>query len=344
MLFVACAVLLAFIILAVDIDFFPYQLIRRFLELIFSLPEVCFCTPPILWLLGLRRPATVLDKSVVVTGAASGIGRALAERLAELGWSVLACDINMDLLLELEGKHNLSCHHLDVTCAKSCKALAGEVARRFPEGLSALANIAGIVRPAPLIDCSDEDINLSLAINIAGPLRMMRLLMPSLLQGSAGGTVLNMSSTNGLDSWPWSGAYPTTKHALEGASNSVRREALANGLPLKVVLVEPGPVNTPLSKHMPLNALKWCNDHKDSVWTPAMRKNAETSSAAMIKFGRIPFRVGYEAWEVAEVCALALSDKRPRARYVCVRGPFLWLWWAARLLPEEIGDAIMSRV
>merc|ERR1711924_40666 len=159
---------------------------------------------------------------------------------------------------------------------------------------------------------------------VAGPIRLIRMLMPSLCQGSSG-TIINMSSINGMDSYPWVGAYPAAKHALQGASASIRREARANGLPLKVVLVEPGPVNTLLTKQIPSKGMEWCDTNRSSVWMPAMRKHAEFSTAGMAMFGRIPFRLAYEAWEVAEVCAWIVTQKFPRARYVCCRGPFLWL-------------------
>jgi NAD(P)-dependent dehydrogenase (short-subunit alcohol dehydrogenase family) len=313
-------------------------------DTIAGLPESFFCLPPFTF----QPPPSGQGKWIVVTGAASGIGRALTLRLAQLSWNVIACDINEKSLRELIGTANVHCHQLDVTSAASCKKLAEEVSRRCPEGegLVALCNVAGIMRPAAILECSDQEIELALACNTTGPIRLMRLLLPALLQGAQGGTILNLSSTGGLDAWPWTGAYTCSKHALEGATSAARREAIANGLPLRVILVEPGAVNTPLAAHQPMNGLSWCDEHKSSVFEPAMRKSCQAGHTAMSKWGFTPssFRIGYTPEEVAEVCVGALSAKNPRARYLAVRGPFLLLLCLARFLPTELGDAIMSRV
>jgi NAD(P)-dependent dehydrogenase (short-subunit alcohol dehydrogenase family) len=168
------------------------------------------------------------------------------------------------------------------------------VRSRCPDGLVALCNVAGIMRPRPLLGCDDADVDVTLAINAAGPIRLCRLLLPSLLRGQGGGTILNLTSTGGLDSWPWTGAYTASKHALEGASNAIRREAIANGLPLRVVMVEPGPVNTPLAAAVPKLGKAWCDAHASNPFTPAFRKTSDSSLRAMDSWGFTPssFRLG----------------------------------------------------
>ncbi len=114
----------------------------------------------------------------------------------------------------------------------------------------------------------------------------------------------------------------------------------------QVVIVEPGPVNTPMATNQPTLGLDWCAAHPTSLFAPAMKRSCETNDYAMRVLGFSPssFRVGYTAQEVAAICISALSAEEPRARYLACRGPFLLLLWLVRMLPEELGDAIMARV
>jgi NAD(P)-dependent dehydrogenase (short-subunit alcohol dehydrogenase family) len=311
----------------------------------------------------------VKDRTVVVTGAASGIGNAIAILLAKSGWTVIACDIDVAKLVQLNQVPNISTIHLDVRSKSSTELLRKHVDRRFPRGLDAVVreisvcinlslslsfppthtnlkqvNCAGINIPAPLIESSIESIEKTMSVNCVGPIRVVKSLMSSLIK--SGGTVLNVSSTTSHSAWPFTGAYSMSKAALECASEQIRREAIANNLDLRVVLVVPGPVNTPMASQAPYRALKWCDANTSSCWEPAMRRSAERSRDAMKRWNLTPssFRLGYTASEVAAVCSTALTSKNPRARYYCVRGPFLWLLRFTGIMPTEIGDAVMARV
>ena len=276
---------------------------QTLIDFLLGLPEALFLVPPLrTWFC---RPARGDGRSAVVTGAASGIGRSTALALAKLGWQVIAADINEPLLADLSRIENISTIVLDVSSSESCEALAALVTRRFPLGLSALCNIAGVCTSAPLLSLSDQELERTIAINAMGPIRLMRLLLPSLLKGgkSCPGILLNVSSTVGMEPWPWTGAYSTSKHALEGATKSVRREAIASGLPLHVVLVEPGPVQTPMTLSLSAGAgLRWCDRNAGSVWEPALRRSSKFANDAFKRgFMASSYRLGYTADEVAEV-------------------------------------------
>lgn len=324
---------------------FLAALMRANWDFFVGLPEGLLLAPPLRTLFS--KPSGK-GRTVVVTGGASGIGRATALALAKLGWSVIAADINETGLKSLEGVPNLSTFRLDVTCPESCDALVLEVSRLFPGGLSALCNIAGIAIPSPVLGQSGKMVDMVFSINTLGPIRLMRLLMPALLKGASkrNAVVLNLTSTGGIDAWPWMGAYSASKHALEGATKAARREAIANNLPVDFVCVEPGPVDTPLSARVPALGLKWCDENADSVWAPALRTSAQFGSDGMKKTGlnAASFRLGYTPEEVAEINVNALSSTRPRARYLVIRGPFLWLFTLVGLLPREAGDMIMACV
>ena len=292
------------------------------------------------------RIQKVHDRSVVVTGAASGIGKALVKLLANSGWTVIACDIDVAKLVHLNQVRNVSTYHLDVRSLSSAKLLNREVEKQFPNGLDAVVNCAGINVPSPLLATTIDSIEKTISVNSIGPIRVVRSLLYSLLKKSGGGIVVNVSSTTAESAWPFTGAYNMSKAALESATDTIRREVIANNLNLRVCLVIPGPVNTPMASQSPYKAIRWCNENSSSVWEPAMRKSAERSRDAMQRWNLTPssYRLGYTASEVAAVCSTALTSKNPRARYYCVRGPFLWLLRFSGFMPTEIGDAVMARV
>lgn len=283
---------------------------------------------------------------IVITGASSGIGSALTLRMSRIGWRVVACDIDVARLVQYKDMENIDFVHLDVRSESSVRMLAKVVDEKFPGGIDALANVAGINIPSPLLETNCKTILNTLSTNSIGPLRTTKALFPALLRGEKSATVLNVSSTCGVDSWPWQGAYSMSKSALEAATDSIRREVLASGIPLNVILIQPGPVDTPMARRAPKKAIAWCAENPRSKFSSAMRRSAERARDAMRKYGLSPssYRLGYTSDEVASVCLYALSQKSPRARYLAVRGPFLLLLWLARVLPSSAGDWIMSRV
>lgn len=284
----------------------------------------------------------------MVTGAASGIGKAIALELARLQWHVIACDIDETNLAKLKSLPYITTLHLDVRSTSSTKGLQTEVARLFPDGLDALVNAAGVNVPAPLIANHMRYIERTMSVNCMGPVRVANALMSSLLKGDNVGYLVNISSTCGMSggAWPFTSAYSMSKAGLEAATDSIRREAMANELPLRVVLIQPGPVDTPMAQLAPSKALSWCEKNRDSPWEPAMRRSASRADTMMKRHGLgvSSFRLGYRADEVCDICVEALSTDHPRARYIAARGPFLWLARLAGWLPTELGDILMKDV
>merc|ERR1712194_528219 len=109
-----------------------------------------------------------------------------------------------------------------------------------------MGNAAGITDHCPLLDASDTAMERIFAINTLGPLRLTRLLLPELLSGK-GGSVCFVASVAARAAFPWQGGYSATKHAVVGMVDTIRREAKSNRLPLRVTIVEPGPVLTPMA-------------------------------------------------------------------------------------------------
>src|SRR6059058_2626698 len=145
-------------------------------------------------------------KVAIVTGAASGIGRAVAQRLAREGARVMIGDVNLAGLEETADSIGAAASHalLDVSDAA---AAADFVARVVGEhgGLDILCNIAGILEFSPLADLTPERWARVVAVNLGGVYNMCRSAMPNLVQRR--GCVVNMASAAGLVGIPYNAAY-----------------------------------------------------------------------------------------------------------------------------------------
>jgi 2-keto-3-deoxy-L-fuconate dehydrogenase len=177
-------------------------------------------------------------KKVLVTAAAQGIGRAIAEKFAAEGASVLATDINKDLLSELDGVANVTTRKLDVTDADAVKAVAAEA-----EPLDVLVNCAGFVHDGTILDCAEEDYDFSFDLNVRGAYRMIRATLPGMLE-SGGGSIVNISSVaSSIAGVPNRFIYGTTKAAVLGLTKSVAKDFVDKGVRCNAIC--PGTVDTP---------------------------------------------------------------------------------------------------
>jgi len=179
-------------------------------------------------------------KSVVITGAASGIGRATAERLARAGWKVLAVDLNEAQLAWTEGNESVSSLTADVSSESDNARIAAEAERLFG-GLDAAFFNAGITGGGSIDEMPTENFQRVFAINMLGPVLGIRAVLP-LIRKRGGGAIVVTSSTMGLggDSENW--AYGMAKHALIGLVRSVSRELGWENIRINALC--PGPTKT----------------------------------------------------------------------------------------------------
>ena len=189
-------------------------------------------------------PHRYRDKIALVTGAAQGIGRATALRLAAEGASVWCADINGDGAVrhrEVDsGQRWLGPGQpLDVTDAAACQALVAEVVAAFG-GLDVLCNIAGIGGSAHSTDESVERFDAMVAVNAAGPFYLSQAALPHLLERT--GNIVNLASTAGMIGQAYCAAYCASKHALVGITKAMAVEYGRTGM--RVNAVCPGGVNT----------------------------------------------------------------------------------------------------
>jgi len=184
--------------------------------------------------------------AALVTGAASGIGRATAKLLAREGARVACADIGKEKLAEAteeirEGGGEVIAIALDVADSDSCNAA---VARCIDEwgGLGVLANVAGVLKLEHADQLSDEDWTRVIGINLSGTFFMSRAAIPHLLDG--GGSIVNVASLAGLKGQAYGSAYCASKAGVVALTRVMAVEYAKRGL--RVNCVCPGGVETPL--------------------------------------------------------------------------------------------------
>lgn len=170
----------------------------------------------------------------IVTGAASGIGRATVVRLVEEGATVVAVDVAKDGLAETVG---------DVSDPAFVESLIAETVERHGR-LDVLANVAGILRTANTHEHSLEMWEQVLAVNLTGTFLCCRAAIPALLE--SGGNIVNVSSTAALAGHPWAAAYSASKGGVLALTRTIAVEYGQQGLRCNAVC--PGSIKTPITK------------------------------------------------------------------------------------------------
>ena len=186
------------------------------------------------------------DKIAVVTGAAQGIGRAIAETLARRGAHVVVADINLEkaqataqALAASTGRRVIAVQ-TNVADSASAQAMIDRTLAELGR-IDVLVNNAGYAVRGALEEVPDEQVQQMFDVNVFGVLRMIRAVAPHMRKQGTG-RIVNISSIAGKLSTPVNGAYSATKFALEALSDALRLELAPFGI--QVVVVEPGAVKT----------------------------------------------------------------------------------------------------
>jgi NAD(P)-dependent dehydrogenase (short-subunit alcohol dehydrogenase family) len=176
-------------------------------------------------------------RSVLVTGAGRGIGRAIAVRLAAEGWDVFGGVRTDEAAASLAGEsERITPVRLDVTVPEEVAALDTVL----PERLDALVNNVGIAVGGPVETVSTDDMRRQFETNLFGPLAVTQAVLPRLRRSR--GRIVFISSVNGRVSFPFSGMYNASKFAVEAVADCMRVELAPFGV--QVALVEPGVIDT----------------------------------------------------------------------------------------------------
>jgi NAD(P)-dependent dehydrogenase (short-subunit alcohol dehydrogenase family) len=195
-----------------------------------------------------RNRHTLAGRPVVITGAASGIGRALATRLSRLGSPVALADIDEDGLkataAALSGR--VLTRVLDVRDAEDQLRFAGEVRAWLPAPLAAVFNNAGVAVTSTVLDAVPEDDDWQHDINFRGVVHGTRAFLPILAEQGEG-AIVNTSSVFGLLGMPYQSAYCAAKFAVRGFTESLRQELRGTGV--RAVTVHPGGITTNIARN-----------------------------------------------------------------------------------------------
>ncbi len=273
-------------------------------------------------------------QSVVITGASTGIGWATAKLLLARGFRVfgsLRKQADADRLKNEFGA-DFTPLLFDVTDDAAVLAAARQVREALNgQTLSGLVNNAGVAVAGPVLELPADEFRRQMDVNVIGPVIATQAFGPLLgadpsLKGRKGRVVM-ISSVAGRSGNPLMSAYSASKHAVEGLSESLRRELMLFGI--DVVVVAPGAVKTPIwSKAEEVDI----SPYRNSSYFPALQK----VRVFMLQLGSN----GLPAEKIAECVFEALTAPRPKVRYQITPDPLRHLVTA--LLPKRTIDKIIA--
>jgi NAD(P)-dependent dehydrogenase (short-subunit alcohol dehydrogenase family) len=202
-------------------------------------------------------------KTAIVTGAGSGIGLAVAQRLAREGARLIIGDWNSESLSEAAPSigTGVIAYRTDVSDASACGELV-QAAVDATGQLDILCNIAGILDFAPLADLMPERWMRTISVNLGGTFHMSRAAMPHLVRQR--GCIVNMASAAGLVGIPYNSAYTASKHGVVGLTRALALEFAGAGV--RVNAVCPTGVKTPMVAAPPPGNVDWQAVMRSAPW------------------------------------------------------------------------------
>jgi NAD(P)-dependent dehydrogenase (short-subunit alcohol dehydrogenase family) len=276
-----------------------------------------------------------MRKSVVVTGASTGIGWASAKVLIAKGFHVFGSVRKTADADRLKAEFGEAFTPLlfDVTDEAAVGAAARQVEAALDgQTLAGLVNNAGVAFAGPLLHLPVDEFRQQLEVNLTGVVIATQAFAPLLGAQSPArkdpGRIVNISSVGGKNANPFMGPYCTTKFGLEGLSESLRRELMPFGV--DVVIVAPGAVATPIwDKADSVDVTRYAN----TVYAPALAR----MKAFMLSLGK----TGLPPETIGEAVHTALTAPAPKTRYVVSPDPFQV--FMTGVLPKRTLDKIVGK-
>ena len=266
-------------------------------------------------------------KTALITGASSGIGKAAAVQLAELGYTVYAGARRVERMSDMADR-GIRTRALDVTDDATMVALVEAIIAETGR-IDVLVNNAGYGLYGALEDVPIEEARRQFEVNLFGLARLTQLVLPQ-MRAQRDGYVINVSSMGGKIWEPLGSWYHASKFAVEGLSDSLRVELAEFGI--KVVIIQPGSIRS-----------EWSGIAADQLEATsantAYARQAKIIGAALRAVDRMPLASGPEV--VAEAIAKAVQSPKPRTRYV-VGGGARGILLAERILPDRGFDKFIQ--
>jgi NAD(P)-dependent dehydrogenase (short-subunit alcohol dehydrogenase family) len=274
-------------------------------------------------------------QSVVITGASTGIGWATAKLWLDRGFRVFGSvrkQADADRL-KAEFGANFTPLLFHVTDEAAVLAAAREVrAALGSETLAGLVNNAGIAVAGPVFELAADEFRRQMDVNVIGPVITTQAFGPLLGSDPSlkrpQGRIVMISSVSGKNGSPLLSAYSASKHAIEGLSESLRREMMLFGI--DVIIIAPGAVKTPIwskAEEVDISA------YKNSPFYPALER--------IRKFMLHLSEIGLPPEKIAETIADALTSASPKVRYQITPDPMRHLVTA--VLPKRMVDRIIAK-
>jgi NAD(P)-dependent dehydrogenase (short-subunit alcohol dehydrogenase family) len=269
------------------------------------------------------------SKVILVTGCASGMGKATALRLSNEGWIVYATARNLS---DVEFLKAAGCRTLALTVGdessmvKAVETIVNEAGSIYGLVNNAGYSLSGAVETLPI-----EDVRRQFDTNVFGMWRLCQLVLPH-MRAQKSGRIVNISSMGGTLTFPGGGAYHASKHAVEAFSDALRFEVAGFGV--QVVVVQPGIIRTGFAKA----ATSKMPALQDDVY--ADFNTAVADATQKVYEEGLLAKLGGEAVDVAEVVLRALSVQRPKARYHVTASATMMIT-QRRLMNDALWDAFL---
>ncbi len=268
-------------------------------------------------------------KSVLVTGASSGMGKDFAQRLLKDGMTVYAAARSVDKMQDLKEAGAIVLP-MDITKEEDVVA-AVEAIRAGHGGIDVLINNAGYGQYGPVEETPIETARYQFEVNIFGLARLTQLLLP-LMRTNDRGLIINISSVGGKIYTPLGAWYHATKHALEGWSDALRLELKPHGI--DVVVIEPGAIKTEFGTALSDNM----KGNPEGPYRDLIQRLSSANKRAYEQ------DIGSPTSVITDLVMRAIRAEKPKTRYAAgaFSGSSLFLRW---LLPDRWFDAaVMSQI
>lgn len=266
-----------------------------------------------------------MNKTVLITGSSTGIGRAAVEYFQKKGWNVAATMRNPERATALAKLPNVACISLDVMDINSIKKGIKKAIDQFG-GIDVIVNNAGYGMVGPFEASTTEQVERQFATNVFGLMNTCREMV-TYFREKGGGSILNVASMGGRITFPLYSVYHATKWAVEGFSESLQYEV--RQFDIKVKIIEPGPIKTDFySRSMDIVSKPGLTAYDEYVnkAMPNMNKVGETAPGPEV---------------VAKVIYKAATDGKFKMRYTANSAMILSM---RKVLPDCAFQGIVSTV